>query len=72
MALTGTAGKKLVSKIKKLLCMTSSTKEILVSPDRENIMYHVEMVKKGQEMEKLMWLVNLAKEVLHSKNYNFL
>ncbi|XP_068734521.1 probable ATP-dependent DNA helicase RecS [Montipora capricornis] len=56
LALTGTAGKKLVRKIKKLLCMTSSTKEILVSPDRENIMYHVEMVKKGQEMEKLMWL----------------
>lgn len=41
----------------------AAMQEILVSPDRENIMYHVEMAKKGQEMEKLMWLVNLAKEV---------
>ena len=62
LALTGTAGKKLVKKIKKLLCMSPSTKEILVSPDRKNIMYHVVHVKSGKEMEELMWLVNLAKE----------
>ena len=62
LALTGTPGKKLVKKIKKLLCMSPSTKEILVSPDRKNIMYHVVHVKSGKEMEELMWLVNLAKE----------
>lgn len=62
LALTGTAGKKLAKKIKKLLCMSPTTKQILVSPDRPNIMYHVEQVKKGEEMDKLMWLVNLAKE----------
>ena len=61
LALTGTAGKKLTKKIKKLLCMSTDTKEILVSPDRKNIMYHVEQVKKGEEMDKLMWLVNVAK-----------
>jgi len=62
LALTGTAGKKLAGEIKKLLCMSVNTKEILVSPDRKNIMYHVELVKKAEELDKLMWLVDLAKK----------
>lgn len=41
--------------------MSTDTKEILISPDRKNIMYHVEQVKKGEQMDKLMWLVNVAK-----------
>lgn len=42
--------------------MSANTKEILVSPDRKNIMYHVELVKKAEELDRLMWLVDLAKK----------
>ena len=52
----------MATKIKKLLCMSTDTIEILVSPDRKNLMFHVEQVKKSEEMEKLQWLVDLVKE----------
>lgn len=61
MALTGSAGKKLSGKIKRLLCMCADAKEIVVSPDRQNIMYYVELVKKEEELDRLTWLVDLVK-----------
>jgi len=42
--------------------MSANTKEILVSPDRKNRMYHVELVKKAEELDKLIWQVELAKK----------
>lgn len=42
--------------------MSANTKEILVSPDRKNIMFNVELVKKAEELDKLMGLVDLAKK----------
>ena len=42
--------------------MSTDTIEILVSPDRKNLMFHVEQVKKSEEMEKLQWIVDLVKE----------
>ena len=42
--------------------MSKGTKEIVVSPDRKNLMFHVELAKKGEEIQRLSWLVNLVKE----------
>ena len=45
-----------------MLALKPNTKVISVSPDRNNIMYTVQLVKRGKEMDKLKWIVNLAKK----------
>lgn len=42
--------------------MSVNIKEILVSFDRKNIMYYVELVKKVEELDRLMWLVDFVKK----------
>ena len=50
--------------------MKPNTKVISVSPDRNNIMYTVQLVKKGKEMDKLKWIVNLFFEAKTKQSDN--
>ena len=61
-ALTGTADETAQAIIKEVQCMKTNCRTIYVSPNRLNLRFSVEKVKKDTQLKELKWLVNLIKE----------
>lgn len=60
--LTGTADKTTQDTIRKVLCMRQDCKIVYVSPNRLNLRFSVNKVKKDEQLQELKWIVNLIKE----------
>lgn len=61
-ALTGTADPTTRETIKRALNLSQTAEVIYVSPNRLNLRFSVQKVKKEQHLKKLDWLVDLVKK----------
>lgn len=62
LALTGTANKKTIKNIAKMLAVQKEHLLINVSPARSNIRFSVKCTKREKELGELAWLVTMLKE----------